>query len=287
MRGTSQTHIQRDNVSGAQGAFVPSTSHDADSFYELVLTTTDSKGLTGTARVVVRPETVSFTLDSAPAGAPLTYGGDAVTAPSTRRAAVGFATSVSAAERFERDGRTYGFDHWSDDGAALHDITVPAAAATLTAHYREVASAPPFGGGVGGAGVLSDRTGPALALTSPAVRVARRGPDLVTGTARDPAGVRTVDVSVRRALRRGERSCHWWSRPRGRLAASGAPCVPARWMRAALTSAGGTRVAWRLDLRGHLAPGSYVLAFRAEDRLRHPTRALADGRRSVRVDVRR
>jgi len=58
-------------------------------------------------------------------------------------------------------------------------------------------------------------------------------------------------------------------------------------MRAALTSVGGTRVAWRLDLRGRLTPGSYVLAFRAEDRLRNPARALADGRRSVRVDVRR
>ena len=52
---------------------------------------------------------------------------------------------MSAAEEFTAGGRRYRFDSWSDGGARLHDITVPASASTLTATYTDVGPAPAAG----------------------------------------------------------------------------------------------------------------------------------------------
>ena len=41
--------------------FTPRTDHDADSYYEVTLTATDSGGLTGTRTITLRPETVPLT----------------------------------------------------------------------------------------------------------------------------------------------------------------------------------------------------------------------------------
>jgi len=40
---------------------------------------------------------------------------------------------VSAQETYTRLGRTWLFDRWSDGGARLQDITIPATASALTA----------------------------------------------------------------------------------------------------------------------------------------------------------
>jgi glucose/arabinose dehydrogenase len=117
------------------------TDHDADSYYEIKLTATDSSGLSDTQSVAIHPETVPLSLDSSPAGAPLTYSGRQVNAPYDALAAVGFKTSVSAAESLQQDGRTWTFDHWSDGGALLHAVTIGPAALTLTAVYRSSDSA--------------------------------------------------------------------------------------------------------------------------------------------------
>ena len=82
-----------------------------------------------------------MTLASQPAGASLTYAGRAVTAPFTAQSAIGFATTISAGDQFQSGGRLWSFDHWSDNGAQLHDITIPASAFTLTAVYKDAGPA--------------------------------------------------------------------------------------------------------------------------------------------------
>ena len=82
-----------------------------------------------------------MTLGSQPAGASLTYAGRTVTAPFTAQSAIGFATTISAGDQFQSGGRLWSFDHWSDNGAQLHDITIPTSAFTLTAVYKDAGPA--------------------------------------------------------------------------------------------------------------------------------------------------
>lgn len=133
---------------GSQASFPAASDHDADVSYEIVLTATDSAGATDTATARIRPQTVALTLDSSPRGAPLGYGGDAVVAPFTKQAAVGFRTTLSAADSFVVGGTAYRFYRWSDGGARQHAITIPTSALRLTATYK--AGTPWSGGGPAG-----------------------------------------------------------------------------------------------------------------------------------------
>jgi glucose/arabinose dehydrogenase/PKD repeat protein len=133
----SHIHQVGDFEGVAQAGFEALRDHDSDSYYEITLRATDSDGLVGTRTIQIRPETVPLSLRSEPAGAPLSYGGAAVAAPFDHAAAIGFRTTVSAAEGFTSDGRPFVFDGWSDGGARSHELTVPAAATTLTARYLE------------------------------------------------------------------------------------------------------------------------------------------------------
>jgi glucose/arabinose dehydrogenase/PKD repeat protein len=125
----------------SSGQFTIRSDHDADSHYEITLTATDSSGFTSSTTTSINPETVQMTLASQPTGASLTYAGRAVTAPFTAQSAIGFATSISAANQVQSGGRLWSFDHWSDNGAQLHDITIPASAFTLTAVYKDAGPA--------------------------------------------------------------------------------------------------------------------------------------------------
>jgi glucose/arabinose dehydrogenase/PKD repeat protein len=125
------------NFTGASAGFTALADHDSDSFYEIELTATDSRGLSDSDTATIRPETRSFTLQSSPSGAPVTYAGTPHTAPFTHQAAIGFQASISAADRFTQGGKSYEFVSWSDGGARVHTVTIPAANTTLTATYRE------------------------------------------------------------------------------------------------------------------------------------------------------
>ena len=126
----------------AEASFQTIRDHDADSYYEITLRAQDSSGLTGTRTIQIRPETVPFAIQSTPPGAPVSYGGAALTTPFQTNSAVGFNTTISAAAKFTgSDGRPYIFDSWSDGGAISHDITIPATATTLSARYLEDKSA--------------------------------------------------------------------------------------------------------------------------------------------------
>ncbi len=132
------THIHPiATLSGTQTSFQALRDHDADSYYEVTLIAQDSSGLTASRSVEIRPQTIGLQLQSTPAGAPLSYGGRAYTAPSAITTTIGYDTTVSAAERFIANGRTYVFDDWSDNGARVHDVRVLDTPMTLRANYLE------------------------------------------------------------------------------------------------------------------------------------------------------
>ena len=138
LQHASHSHPLLNDTGTASTSFEPSTDHDADSFYDITLTARDAQGLTSSRTIQVRPETVALALQSSPAGAPLSYAGSGQTAPFSTQAAIGFETTVSAAQEFTQGARTYVFDSWSNGGSRLQDITIPASALTLTATYRDV-----------------------------------------------------------------------------------------------------------------------------------------------------
>jgi len=124
---------------GAESSFEPLVDHDADSRYRVTLTATDASGLTATDSVEVLPETVPLTLETVPAGIPVTYAGAEVATPRTADAAVGFRAGVSVPAEVVRDGVAWRFARWSDGGARAHEIDVPPAPTTLTATYERAA----------------------------------------------------------------------------------------------------------------------------------------------------
>lgn len=132
------THLhQVTSFEGVGGQFTPYVDHDADSYYEIILTATDSGGLTAEHRVRIRPKVIHLTLDSIPPGAPVRYSGEGpFSAPLTRTAAVGLRAIIEADPALVSNGRTYNFSHWSDGAPGKHLITVPAQDTTLTAVYE-------------------------------------------------------------------------------------------------------------------------------------------------------
>ena len=107
---------------GAAAAFATYVDHDADSYYEVILTASDSEGGSATRRIQIRPEDQSTSPWRAlPAGAPILYSGQGpFAAPTQRSAAVGYQATVEAPNLFVFDGRSYEFDRWSDGGGRKH-----------------------------------------------------------------------------------------------------------------------------------------------------------------------
>ncbi|MEJ7818421.1 MAG: PKD domain-containing protein, partial [Thermoleophilaceae bacterium] len=153
------THIHPGATkTGTSASFTASTDHDADSYYEVILTATDSAGLKSDPKTIqLRPETTSVELKSDPAGASMTYAGRNVAAPFGAPTAVGFKTELSAAPSFVKDGRTYVFQRWSDGGPrARPSLLVPPGGIDLTASYSDATPA-------GGAGTPTTPPAPGAA----------------------------------------------------------------------------------------------------------------------------
>jgi glucose/arabinose dehydrogenase len=120
----------------ASGSF-SAPDHEYPSYLELTLTATDPGGLTDTDTVRLDPQTVNLTFSTSPSGLQLTVGSAAQATPFTRTVIVGSRNSVSAPSPQALNGRSYGFQRWSDNGGQAHDIIAPATAATYTATYQE------------------------------------------------------------------------------------------------------------------------------------------------------
>jgi glucose/arabinose dehydrogenase len=106
-----------------------------DVFFRVYLTVTDSFGNQTTTFRDIQPNTAVVTLVSSPAGIPLLLDGMAQPVPHVFTGVTGQVRSIGAPASATVGGLAYGFTSWSDGGAAVHDISTPAANTTLTASY--------------------------------------------------------------------------------------------------------------------------------------------------------
>jgi glucose/arabinose dehydrogenase len=132
--GTCHTHTVQ-TFTGGSGSFV-APDHEYPSHLELLLTATDSAGLTTTVMRRLDPRTVSITMQSSPPGVQLTLGTETVAAPFTRDVIQGSHLAITAPTPTTIGGLSYLFSAWNDGGAFTHDI-VANAPATYTATYAQ------------------------------------------------------------------------------------------------------------------------------------------------------
>jgi hypothetical protein len=110
--------------------------HDVGSKLQVTATVADRRGVEARRTFVLRPRTARLRLESRPAGARVAFGESSRPAPLEREAAVGFAGQLQASASFEdADGRRWEFSHWSDGGARIRRLAVPAGGLDLVAHY--------------------------------------------------------------------------------------------------------------------------------------------------------
>jgi glucose/arabinose dehydrogenase len=131
--GSCHTHdwVQFDGV--ASGACV-APEHDYPSYLEVILSVTDSGGLTRQTSVNLQPKTVLLTLSSVPQGVLLTLGPETAVSPFTRTVIQGTTNSIGAASPAYLQGIPYVFQGWSDSGAQSHNI-VASTTRTVTATF--------------------------------------------------------------------------------------------------------------------------------------------------------
>jgi glucose/arabinose dehydrogenase len=131
------------DFAGVANGSLPAPDHEYPASLSLVLTAVDSAGASASTSIVLQPRTVDLTFATIPSGLSLAVGASTVTAPATRTVIVGSSNSVSAPGGQSKGGTSYGFDRWSDGGAATHNIVAPSTPATYTASYRTVTAGCP------------------------------------------------------------------------------------------------------------------------------------------------
>ena len=109
----------------------------ATSYLEVMLTATDSDGLSTTLSRDLLPRTVDVTFATEPPGIALEVAGSPVVGPTTVTSSEGWRMPVVAPDQAESGGTGVTFVSWSDGGARAHDVTTPAAAATYTARFTD------------------------------------------------------------------------------------------------------------------------------------------------------
>jgi glucose/arabinose dehydrogenase len=120
---------------GVSGASISAPDHEYPAYLELKLTATGSDGTAASVTRRFDPRGVPITVDSQPQGLALTLGTRTAVTPFTSTLIEASTTSLSAPSPVTVSGTSYEFVGWSDGGAQSHNLTVGAAAATLTAAY--------------------------------------------------------------------------------------------------------------------------------------------------------
>ena len=133
----THTHPFIDDLPGSPSTFTTFTTgeSDFDVGYEIVLSATDSSGLTATTSVMIDPLTAVMTFASAPSGLQVTLDGQPLLTPTAVTGVVGFRRSIDTPSPQTSGGNTVTFASWSDGGAKSHTITTPAANQTFTASF--------------------------------------------------------------------------------------------------------------------------------------------------------
>jgi PKD repeat protein len=118
----------------------------ATSYLEVILTATDSDGLSTTVSRDLLPRTVDLTFGTEPSGLELDIAGSPVLAPTTVTSWEGWRIPVNAPDQADAQGRGVTFVSWSDEGTRAHEITTSAPAAYTArfthAYVRPIAASP-------------------------------------------------------------------------------------------------------------------------------------------------
>jgi glucose/arabinose dehydrogenase len=133
-------------TSGAtSGSFVIPTLGETSTnvWYRIILTVTDSGGLTHTSYVEIFPRVSTISLAANFNGLLLTVDGQPQATPFNVNSVVGMTRTLGAVSPQTVNGVTYEFETWSDGGAATHDISTPATATTYTAIFHIKTTTPP------------------------------------------------------------------------------------------------------------------------------------------------
>ncbi|HEV7860549.1 MAG TPA: PQQ-dependent sugar dehydrogenase [Pyrinomonadaceae bacterium] len=126
------------------GSFVIPTLGETSTnvWYRIILTVTDSGGLTHTSYVEIFPRVSTISLAANFNGLLLTVDGQPQATPFNVNSVVGMTRSLGAISPQTVNGVTYEFETWSDGGAATHDISTPATATTYTAIFHIKTTSP-------------------------------------------------------------------------------------------------------------------------------------------------
>ncbi len=112
------------------------------SYLEIVLTATDSRGLTNVVRQPLRPRLMDVTFNTQPHGLRLDVNGTTLVTPQTLTSWEKYALNVRAFAQADASGQAMRFRSWSDGGAAAHTIVTPPAATTYTAFFTAIEAGP-------------------------------------------------------------------------------------------------------------------------------------------------
>lgn len=114
---------------------------DPDVVFVVILTVTDSSGLSHTATREVPPQKALVTLATIPAGLPVLLDGVELTTPVRWLGIAGVVRRIEAPARQDREGRLVQWNAWSDGGERVRALPTPSEDTTLTAIYLD--SSPP------------------------------------------------------------------------------------------------------------------------------------------------
>jgi glucose/arabinose dehydrogenase/PKD repeat protein len=238
--GGSDTALPQ--LSGASPTFTPDTGSDNAASYSVRLVATDAGGAASQPADITLYPTPSgqVTLASSPAGASLSFNGEAASAPTGHLLVSGRQATIGAPAQLTSSGKVFMFASWSDGGALSHTITGDGSDRTLTATY------------------VRDGAPPVLELNKPA-----RRPASLSGTVADPGGVASVTVGLRLS-KKPKKGCAWWSPKRRKLVRTKRSCRTTVAYRAKLSGPAAAR-AWRIALGRKLPKGRYVVVVVAKD----------------------
>jgi glucose/arabinose dehydrogenase len=102
---------------------------------DIVLTATDSQGLSQSITRTLLPNSVPLVITSNPPGLPLTLDDESITGPHLIVSRQGLGLDIEAPEIFIVGDQPMLFESWSDGGAPAHTLFTPAAPGTYTATY--------------------------------------------------------------------------------------------------------------------------------------------------------
>jgi PKD repeat protein len=134
--GATDCHVHPQQSSTGAGGSYTGPDHEHPAYLELVLTATDSGGLSATVRRRLDPRTVTITMASSPGGMMLGLNSETLPTSFTRTVIQGSSNTIQAPLTQQRGGKTLHFKSWSDGGQAVHTVR-PQANATYSASYKQ------------------------------------------------------------------------------------------------------------------------------------------------------